>query len=46
MKLKTRSPKYNKYKGISRTWQNYAVYFKKINICRDEVLAISVFCEN
>ena len=46
MILKTRSPKYNKYKSISRTWQNYAVYFKEINICRDQVLAISVFCEN
>ena len=46
MKLKTRSPKYNKYKSISRTWQNYAAYFKEINICRDQVLAISVFCEN
>ena len=45
-KLKTRSPKYNKYKSISCTWPNYAAYFKEINICRDQVLAISVFCEN
>ena len=46
MKLKTRSPKYNKYKSISRTWQHNAAYFKEINICRDQVLTISVFCEN
>ena len=46
MKLKTRIPKYNKYKGISRTWQNYAAYFKEINIFREQVLAIPIFCEN
>ena len=46
MKLKTRSPKYNKYKSILSTRQNYAAYFKEINICGDQVLAILVFCEN
>ena len=32
MNLKTRSPKYNKCKSTSRTCQNYAAYFKEINI--------------
>ena len=46
MKLNRGSPKYNEYKSVSRTWQNYAANFKGNYICGDQVLATYVFCKN